>query len=93
MSTLPLPDSIWTGAFWKATAERVITTAAETAAGVLAVSVAIDDFPDQAWWSVAVAAGVTLLKAVATNAVTKDGPGIGGQEVVTATTPLPPLPG
>lgn len=75
---------IWTRAFWRATGERMVSTAAQFALGAWgggalpAVSLP--------WWTVPVAAaagaGLTLLKCLAVNQVTHDGPGLTDAEQV-----------
>lgn len=76
--------SLWTAGFWKATAERVISTGAQAA--ILAIGA--DQFSALAirWQDVLGfalgGAALSLLKALAANAITKDGPGFTNAEVV-----------
>lgn len=75
---------IFTVGFWKATAERAISTGAQ----MVLWSWGAGTLPDVSlpWWTLPVAflAGVALttIKAVAANAATGDGPGATGAEVV-----------
>lgn len=79
--------SIWTGEFWKATAERAISTAAQSALLVLGAD-AIDVI-SVSWLDVAGFAGggavLAILKSLAANAVTGTGPSFtDAEQVVTA---------
>ena len=75
---------IWTRAFWKAAAERALSTGAQAAL----LAWGGGTLPDVSlpWWSVPVAflggAALALLKGVAVNQVTRDGPGLTKAEVV-----------
>lgn len=79
--------SIWTRAFWKATAERALSTGAQAAllawGGGTLPSVSLP------WWTVpaAFAGGAALgaLKGIAVNGMTGDGPGITSAETVVET--------
>ena len=75
--------SIWTGKFWKATAERVIGTAA--AALIAAIGDALL-FGEVSWERVGsyvlLASIVTVAKAVVAGTV-GDGPGLGKSETLT----------
>ena len=70
--------SIWTSAFWRATAERALSTGAQAAL----LAWGGGTLPDVSlpWWSVPVAflggAVLALLKAVAVNQATGNGPGL-----------------
>jgi hypothetical protein len=85
--------SIWTGAYWRATAERVISTAAQ--AGIAyAVSAGTLDVLHFDWTAFAGIAGggalLSLLKGLAANAVTQDGPGFTkAEQVIPLLTPEP----
>ncbi len=76
--------SIWTSAFWRATAERALSTGAQAAllawGGGTLPSVSLP------WWTVPAAflGGVALgaLKGISVNATTGDGPGLTNAEVV-----------
>ena len=77
--------SMWTGAFWKATAERAISTAAQSALLVIGAD-QVNAISGVEWTTVAgFAAGgaaLAILKALAFGA--KDGnPSAGNQEVTT----------
>lgn len=75
--------SIWKGSFWKATAERVISSIAGGALSVIgADAFNIVDADWQSTVAVALGAGlVSLLKAIAAGAGSKDGsPSIGSVE-------------
>jgi hypothetical protein len=75
-------DSIWTRGFWTATAERSISTGAQAAL----LAWGGGTLPDVSlpWWTVlaAFAGGFVLavLKALAVNQRTGNGPGFGGIE-------------
>lgn len=75
---------MWTRAFWKATAERAISTAAQTTLGAIGASVLpAVSLP----WPAMLAAGglaglVSVLKSLAVNQATGNGPGLGGAEQV-----------
>jgi len=75
---------IWTVAFWKATLERAVSTAAQTAAAALTVgTLPAASLP---WKAVAAAAGIgallSVLKSLAVNQATGNGPGVGSAERV-----------
>jgi hypothetical protein len=77
---------ILTGAFWKATAERAISTAAQAA--LLAWGGGALPATSLPWWSVPAAAGagavLTVLKCLVAERVTKgNGPGFGEAETTT----------
>jgi len=78
-------DSIWTRAFWKATAERAISTGAQAA--LLAWGGGALPAVSLPWWTVPAffAGGAVLgaLKGLTVNAVTGDGPGLTDAEGVT----------
>ena len=83
---------LWSTAFWKATAERVITTFAEALVAVLIVgnSIAAVDWPD-ALAVAALAAVVSLLKCVAASGVSPaTGPSLGTEVLPRDTAPNPP---
>jgi hypothetical protein len=75
---------MWTKAFWKAQAERVISSIAEAAVAVLVVGntgIFTIDFVDLA--SVSLLAGlISLLKGLVANAATGTGPSLVSSEVV-----------
>lgn len=77
-------NDIWTAAFWRAIAERAVSTGAQAA--VLAWGGG--SLPDVSlpWWTVPGAflggAGLAVLKGVAVNQATGDGPGLTKAEVV-----------
>ncbi|GAA4417002.1 hypothetical protein GCM10023169_12610 [Georgenia halophila] len=76
--------SIWTGQFWKATAERAIATAAQSAIVVLGaeqLNVLEVDFVEVGGF-VAGGAVLAILKALIANAATKEGPSTTHAEVV-----------
>lgn len=76
--------SIWTKDFWKATAERVVSTAAQ--AGLLAIGADQFDVLQLDWSSFAGFVGggavLSLLKSLAANAITQTGPGLTDAEQV-----------
>lgn len=78
--------TIWTIVFWRATTERAIKTLAQTAAALIVA--AGTGLLDTDWLTVASVAGmaavVSLLTSIASDAATGDGPSLGGGEVVTA---------
>jgi Putative lactococcus lactis phage r1t holin len=87
---------IWSVAFWKATAERVISTAAQAALAVLGVKMIANGVTGAAagifdidWGNVAavsaLAAVAALLKALAAAKQSGNGPGFGQAEVLTPT--------
>lgn len=80
-----MSDSIFTGAFWKATAERAIKTFAQTAAAILTVA-GVSGVLDADWEGVLSAAGLaavlSVLLSVAGNAATKTGPSFTDSEQV-----------
>lgn len=77
-------NSIWTGAFWQATAERVIATIV----GALVAVLAADGFDVlNADWrgivtTIGIAGAVSLLKAILANVATKTGPSLTNSEQV-----------
>jgi hypothetical protein len=79
-----MEHSIWSGAFWRATIERII----RTAAGALLALVIVDGFDLLAadWVgilsTVGLAALVSLLMAITSNAATKSGPALTDSEQV-----------
>ena len=77
-------------AFWSATAERVVSSIAGGALGVLgAGAVGALDVDWQNVASVAVGAGVvSLLKALAASSVNGDGPSLTGAETTTKPSPV-----
>lgn len=79
-------SAIWTGSFWKATAERAIATAAQAALAVVGADELLNVL-EVGWPEVgAVAAGgfvLAVLKAVAANGLTHTGPGLTQAEHVT----------
>lgn len=78
-------SSITTKAFWNATSERVVSSIAGGALGVLgAGAVGVLDVDWQNVASVALGAGVvSLLKALAASGVNGDGPSLTGAETTT----------
>jgi hypothetical protein len=85
--------SIWTGAFWLATAERAVKTFAQTAASLLL----LDEVPgllNVDWAGVGSVAGLaalmSVLLSVGGNAATGDGPSAVGAEVVSPPAVVPP---
>ncbi len=79
-----MSGDIWTGRFWKAIAERAVSTGAQAAL----LAWGGGSLPDVSlpWWTVPVAflggAVLALLKGVSVNQVTGDGPGLTKAEVV-----------
>ena len=75
--------SIWTGAFWKATAERGIKTAAQTAVALLGVDVAGILNVDwvQTGSAVALATLLSVLTSVASGAVTDGTPSLANETI------------
>lgn len=75
---------IFTRGFWAATAERAISTGAQAA--LLAWGGGILPDVSLPWWSIPAAFGgglvLSVLKAVAANVATGDGPGITKAEIV-----------
>lgn len=74
----------WTRAFWKATAERAISTGAQTAVAALTTSaLPAVSLP---WQAIAVASGLaallSVLKSLAVNQATGNGPGLTTAEQV-----------
>jgi hypothetical protein len=85
-------SSIWTKAFWKASAERVIATAAEAGGAYLVTAGPIVDALHVNWnvfGGVAAGAAVlALLKSLAANAATQTGPSFtNSEQVVPAESP------
>jgi hypothetical protein len=85
--------TIWTRAYWGATAERVLATAAEAGAAYLVTAGPIVDALNIHW---NVFGGVTggaallaLLKSLAANAATKTGPSLTNSEQVVPPEPQP----
>jgi hypothetical protein len=80
--------SIWSGTYWRATLERVISTAAQ-AGLAYAVSAGTLDVLAFDWSAFAGIAGggalLSLLKGLAANAITQDGPGLTSAEQVIST--------
>lgn len=78
--------SIWTGAFWKATAERVIATAAEAGGAYLVTAGPIVDALHVNWVVFGGVAGgaaaLALLKSLGANAATQTGPSLTNSEQV-----------
>ena len=76
-----MTTSIWTGTFWRATAERVLSTALQAAVPSITVA-SLSEIP---WWSVATIAGaaalLSLVKAVIAGLQTGS-PGLGTAEVL-----------
>lgn len=87
-------SNIASKAFWQATGERVVTSVAGGALGVLgAGAVGALDVDWKNVVSVGVGAGVvSLLKAVAAAGVNGDGPSLTGAETVAKTPAVAPLP-
>ena len=85
--------TIWTAAFWRATAERVIATIV----GALVAVLTADGFDllKVDWTGVLVTIGtaglVSLLKAVLANVATKNGPSLTSSEQVVPPEPQPVL--
>lgn len=79
--------SIWSGKFWKATAERAIATAAQTAIPLVTgdyVNAFEMDFGEIAGVALG-GALLSLLKSLGTNAVKGDGPGLTDAETLRST--------
>lgn len=76
---------IWSKAFWKATAERALSTGAQAA--LLAWGGGTLPAVSLPWWTVPAAFGggavLGVLKGLAVNAVTGDGPGLTDAEGLT----------
>lgn len=76
--------TIWTLAFWKAAAERGIKTFAQTAAALLLANGT--GLIDTAWATVASVAGmaalVSLLTSIGSDALTGDGPSLTNAETL-----------
>lgn len=77
--------TIWTAAFWRAAAERSIKTGAQTGAALLtAAGTGLIDTDWQTAASVSgMAAVISLLTSIASDAATGDGPSLGGGEHLT----------
>ncbi len=76
--------SIWTGAFWKATAERAVSTAAQSAILVVAAdqfNALTFDWPTLGGFA-AGGAVLSVLKSLAVNAATGTGPSVAGEVVI-----------
>jgi hypothetical protein len=68
--------TIWTKAYWKAQAERTISTAAQTAVGAIGATALIESVD----WAVvgstvALASVLSVLKGIVANSATGTGPG------------------
>ncbi len=76
--------SIWTRQFWKAAAERGISTAAQAA--IAAIGTSALPAVSLPWPAVGAAAGLagllSVLKSLVVNQVTRDGPGMTDAETV-----------
>ena len=70
----------WNGAFWKATAERVIGTAAASGIAVLSAADPMGIDWQQGLVLTGIASAVTFLKCVVANTATNDGPGFTNAE-------------
>lgn len=74
-----------TGAFWGATIERAVSTAAQSAIAVLTAAKA--DLADIDWQAgltiVGVATALSVLKGIAAVNIGASGPGLGGAEELT----------
>lgn len=75
---------MWTKKFWQAVAERVLSTAAQAALGVIISAASLGEID----WrvvggTVGLAVLVSLLKNVLTAAVTDGSPSLSGSEIVT----------
>lgn len=82
--------SIWSGAYWQATAERAIATAAQSALAYVGVDAVLNvlTFDWVALGGIAAGGAVlSVLKSLAVNAVAKNGPGISDAEHINK--PLP----
>jgi hypothetical protein len=83
--------TIWTPDFWKATGERAI----RTAAGALLALITVAGFSPRtaAWTDIFIAVGlatlVSVLLAVISNGVTKNGPALTNSEQVVPPQPQP----
>lgn len=82
--------NIWTKAFWAATVERAVKTLAQTALAVI-VTAGVSSVLDVDWVQVAsasaLAAVISILTSITSNAVTKTGPSFTDSEQVVPTTP------
>ena len=76
--------SIWTGKFWKATTERAIATAAQSAIAALGTDlIGVLDMDATAVLSLAAGGAIlSVLKSIAATAAT-GGPSVGGGEALT----------
>lgn len=86
-------SSIWTKDFWKAAAERAISTAAQSGVSYLVVAGPVLNALSVDWGALGgIAAGgavLSLLKSLAVNGATGTGPSLTSAEVVPAeTTPV-----
>lgn len=85
-----MSDSIWTKDFWKATAERGISTAAQ--AGLLYIGADQFNVLEFDWRSfggfIGGGAALSLLKSLAANAVTQSGPSFTQAEVTPDSLPV-----
>jgi hypothetical protein len=76
-----MSNSIWTGAFWKATAERAVATAAQSALlaiGADQINALTLDWPTLGGFA-AGGAVLSLLKSLGVNALTGTGPSVGAE--------------
>lgn len=76
-----MAHSIWTAAFWKATAERAVSTAAQSALlaiGADQVNALTLDWPTLGGFA-AGGAVLSLLKSLGVNALTGTGPSVGAE--------------
>lgn len=87
--------TIWTAAFWKALAERVLSTFVQAFGGaLLAALIDASTSKDGISWNVillgaALAGGLAVLKNLFANAVTKTGPSLTNSEQVVPPEPQP----
>lgn len=85
--------SIWSGAFWKATTERAVATAAQ--AGLAYLGMGVINVLEVEWAAFGgIAAGgalASVLKSLGVNAVTRSGPSVGDVEHLNR--PLPEFTG
>lgn len=70
----------WSGKFWKATAERVVGTAAASGIAVLSVANPTGIDWQQGLVLTGIASAVTFLKCIVANTATDDGPGFTNAE-------------
>lgn len=86
-----MDGSLWSAAFWRATAERVVSTAAQ--AGLLYIGADQFNVLDFNWRDLGGFVGggavLSLLKSLGANALTQNGPSFSSSEVVAdATVPV-----